>query len=148
MRDVMGKIKDFHERNGFDVGVRMSAISERDRSYLESVAEAVMALAKPLRDNPNNRPQRAGYVLEEAAELALALAEGDEVAILDALADLIYVVAGCGVTYGLPLPEAFDEIHRSNMSKTRRDSGDVSFRDKGADYVAPDLGRVIREARR
>jgi len=36
---------------------------------------------------------------------------------LDAIADLLYVVAGTGVAYGYNVTAASDEVHASNMSK-------------------------------
>ena len=37
--------------------------------------------------------------------------------VADALGDLLYVVYGAAVTYGIDLEPIFNEIHRSNMSK-------------------------------
>lgn len=39
------------------------------------------------------------------------------VEVADALGDLLYVVYGAAVTYGIDLEPVFNEIHRSNMSK-------------------------------
>jgi len=36
---------------------------------------------------------------------------------LDALADILYVTLGAGVSFGLQLDKAFDLVHQSNMSK-------------------------------
>ena len=144
MRDVIAKITDFHKKNGFGLGTRIGQVRclEAER-FLTPVAAITEALSIPMRDSSNARVKRVGYILEETGELSAALATGDEVAILDALADLIYVVAGTAVEFGLPLPEAFDEVHRSNMSKSRSDEG---FRDKGPDYTPPDIAGVLKES--
>src|SRR2546430_4735505 len=56
---------------------------------------------------------------EEAKELERACASRDLVGIADALGDLLYIVYGTAVVCGIDLGAVFDEIHRSNMSKTR-----------------------------
>ena len=37
--------------------------------------------------------------------------------VIDALGDILYVVYGAGVTFGINLDEAFRIVHESNMSK-------------------------------
>jgi predicted HAD superfamily Cof-like phosphohydrolase len=59
------------------------------------------------------------------------------------LADLMYVVIGTAVTFGLPLEEVFAEVHRSNMSKLGADGKPIYREDgkvlKGPNYFEPDL---------
>lgn len=55
---------------------------------------------------------------EELGEYILARIDGDVVKIADAIADLIYVLAGDAVVRGLPLDKVLAEVHRSNMTKT------------------------------
>ena len=54
---------------------------------------------------------------EEVDELKEAIDNHDFVEVRDALADILYVVYGMGASYGVNLDEAFDRVHRSNMSK-------------------------------
>lgn len=59
------------------------------------------------------------------------------------LADILYVVYGTAVTFGLPLQDVFEEVHRSNMSKMG-DDGKAVFREdgkvlKGPNYTKPNL---------
>jgi len=65
---------------------------------------------------------RVRLILEETAELLLALARRDTVEVADALADLEYVVVGTAVQFGIPHDRVFAEVHRSNMSKFVRSS--------------------------
>jgi len=60
------------------------------------------------------------------------------------LADLLYVTIGFAVQFGLPIKEVFEEVHRSNMTKTgdKREDGKVL---KGVDYKAPDLNKFFKE---
>lgn len=68
---------------------------------------------------PDTHVQQLRYdlIAEELAELKVAQEQGDIVGIADAIADLLYVVYGAAVAYGLPAQQLFDEVHASNMSK-------------------------------
>lgn len=59
------------------------------------------------------------------------------------LADNLYVIFGTAVTFGLPLEEVFEEVHRSNMSKLGDDGKPVLREDgkvlKGPNYKEADL---------
>jgi hypothetical protein len=95
------------------------------------------------------RFMRAHLHLEELDELHDAMSAADEVLVLDALADLMYVVVGTAVTFDLPLPEAFTAVHESNMTKeAQEDDPDRDrVRIKGPGYKAPDLAGVLRDYR-
>jgi predicted HAD superfamily Cof-like phosphohydrolase len=83
-------------------------------------------------------------IIEEAVEFSDAVAAQDLVAIADAIGDLLYVVYGAAVAFGIPAQAIFDEVHRSNMSKFidghRREDGKWV---KGASYSPPDLEAVL-----
>jgi predicted HAD superfamily Cof-like phosphohydrolase len=88
---------------------------------------------------------RVNLIEEELAELRNAGETHDLVEIADALGDLLYVVYGAAVTYGIDLEPVFSEIHRSNMSKGDRDAaarcdGKVL---KGANYSPPRVAEVL-----
>ena len=63
---------------------------------------------------------RVNLIQEELNELKEAIEGRDVVGIADALADLQYVLSGAVLEFGLAqqFKELFDEVHRSNMSKT------------------------------
>lgn len=96
---------------------------------------------------PDHRFLRFSLVMEEAAvELATALIDGDEEKLLDAMADAVYVIAGTAVTFDLPLSAAFEEVHRSNMTKkAARDNDQQTNRlsDKGDEYQPPRLKELL-----
>jgi predicted HAD superfamily Cof-like phosphohydrolase len=50
--------------------------------------------------------------------------------IADALGDLLYVIYGTAIAYGIDMESVFNEIHRSNMSKANPD-GSVNKREDG-----------------
>jgi NTP pyrophosphatase (non-canonical NTP hydrolase) len=118
-------------------------------SSLQKVAEFHLKHAFPIAIKPGENPKmdlvRVHLIAEELGELALGIANKDIQLIADALGDLKYVVDGAAVTYGIPLEEVFDEIHRSNMTKAVRKPGDTRLRDKGASYVPPDIVKVMSD---
>lgn len=63
------------------------------------------------------------------------------------LADLLYVTIGVAVTFGLPLEEVFNEVHKSNMSKLGEDGKPIMRSDgkilKGPFYKEPDLDKFF-----
>lgn len=60
-------------------------------------------------------------------------AEADTIAVADALADLLYVVYGAAVAYGINIDPVFGEVHRSNMTKFI----DGTFREDGKYLKGP-----------
>lgn len=108
----------------------------------------LVANDRPTVDIPDRIKQlRVKLLAEESEELRAAIAADAIVEIADALADLLYVVYGTAVVYGIPIDEVFAEVHRSNMSKLGPD-GTPIYRDdgkvqKGADFTAPNLEAIL-----
>ena len=63
---------------------------------------------------------RVALLQEELDELKTAILENDIVGVADALSDLQYVLSGAVLEFGLgdKFKSLFDEVQRSNMSKT------------------------------
>ena len=57
-------------------------------------------------------------IKNKSNELIASMLAGDLVGVADGLADVLYVVIGTAVAYGIDIQEVFDEVHRSNLSKT------------------------------
>lgn len=57
-------------------------------------------------------------VLNKSDELVKSMLDGDLVGVADGIADVLYVVIGTAIAYGINIKEVFDEVHRSNLSKT------------------------------
>lgn len=63
------------------------------------------------------------------------------------LADLLYVVYGTAVSFGIPIDDVFAEVHRSNMSKLvdgkplKREDGKVL---KGPNYSPANLDHIFK----
>ena len=63
------------------------------------------------------RGLRVRLIQEEFDELKDALAAENLSSIAKEMADLLYVVYGTAVSYGIDMDPVFREVHRSNMSK-------------------------------
>lgn len=146
------RVKAFHEKHSYDRNLDIKEVGRATgTSELYSAAAIVEAIAKKLENGKTNpssseeydsRLMRAHLILEEAAEVLLALAERDLVKLADGLGDLDYVTHGAAVAFGIPLDEIAEEIHRSNMTKAVR-KGDVRLRNKGEDYQPPRIKEIL-----
>jgi predicted HAD superfamily Cof-like phosphohydrolase len=82
---------------------------------------------------------RAKLLLEEVKEYQEANTPEE---MLDALCDILYIAYGTAIVNGWDIDSAFEEVHRSNMSKLQdgkpiyREDGKVL---KGSNYSPPDL---------
>lgn len=69
--------------------------------------------------------------------------------LLKELADLRYVVEGTAVAMGMDIEGAYQEVHRSNMSKLGADGRPIRREDgkalKGPDYSPADMTRFVPE---
>jgi predicted HAD superfamily Cof-like phosphohydrolase len=90
---------------------------------------------------------RADLLLEEMAELDTALGARDLVGVADALGDLVYVLYGTALTFGINLDAVMAEVHRSNMTKLDEHGRPVVGPDgkvlKGPDYRAPEIAQAL-----
>lgn len=77
-------------------------------------------LEEPTIPSPQRCALRVNLLQEELNELKDALADNDIVEVADALCDLQYVLSGAILEFGLGdrFKELFEEVQRSNMSKT------------------------------
>lgn len=114
----------------------------------DMVREFHQTMGAPARTAPFPIPEpeqrlRLRLIREETEELDEALQNKDLIKTADALADILYVVLGTAVSAGINIGPVFEEVHRSNMTKTgggKRGDGKVS---KGANYQPPDIQTVL-----
>lgn len=96
--------------------------------------------------DPSERVLRMRLLREEFEEYNQGEYHNDLENIAKELADIIYIVCGTAVSYGIPLDKVFDEVHRSNMAKlvdgkpVRRDDGKIL---KPEGWTAPDIKKVL-----
>ena len=90
---------------------------------------------------------RHELIHEEVDEFEEAMFNSDQVEMIDALCDILYVTYGAASAMGVDLEPFFDEVQRSNMTKVGLD-GKVLKRDDGkvlkpSTYSAPDLRGIL-----
>lgn len=88
---------------------------------------------------------RRRLLTEEFQEYLTATAADDVIGIADALADMVYVIYGTALHYGIDLDAVLAEVHRSNMTKTGHHNGKAV---KGDGYQPPDIAAVLTAQRR
>jgi len=77
-------------------------------------------LSQPTIPSEDRCKLRVALIAEELKELETAIADKDIVEVADALCDIQYVLSGAILEFGLgeKFKALFDEVQRSNMSKT------------------------------
>lgn len=133
--DYFGKVKEFHKAFGHPVDLNLKYADPKQfwfrwRLIQEEMKELGLEFTKA--DG-------------ELFETSMVLSNRDK--ILKETADLLYVIFGFCVTYNLPIGEAFNRVHRSNMSKLGADGKPVHREDgkilKGPNYKEPDLKDLV-----
>ncbi len=88
-------------------------------------------------------------ILEEFNELWPTLYEtGNLAEAAKEMADLIYVVVGCAIEFGIPLDKVWNEVQKSNMSKADPETGRVKKREDGKilkpdNYTPPNIEVIL-----
>lgn len=96
----------------------------------------------------DERAFRAELIREEYAEAWDALDFGEDIpSVVSELADILYVVYGTALHYGVDLDAVVAEVHRANMSKLGDDGKPLRRADgkvlKGPNYRPPDVAGVL-----
>lgn len=91
------------------------------------------------------RALRVKLIQEEFDELKEALASDDLSSIAKEMADLLYVVYGTAVSYGIDMDPVFREVHRSNMSKVGGHKREDGKWVKPATYSPADIEPILAE---
>ncbi|HPD82629.1 MAG: nucleoside triphosphate pyrophosphohydrolase family protein [Alphaproteobacteria bacterium] len=126
-KSTIEQVQEFHETYGLPVEPEQTTGSEKTKDL------------------------RINLLQEELDELKEALANNDMVETLDALIDLQYVLDGAFLSFGLQdvKMDAFNEVHRSNMSKLGEDGKPIRRESdgkvmKGPNYFKPDMTQFIK----
>jgi NTP pyrophosphatase (non-canonical NTP hydrolase) len=86
---------------------------------------------------------RMRLMAEELGEVIAAMHEKNTIQIADGLADLLYVVVGTAIAYGIPINEVFDEVHASNMTKPRLDKHNKGGKVQKGGFRPPQIERIL-----
>lgn len=137
-------------RNERSLEMAMELLVHRSLSMVAMVREFHAKFGVRDADEPDvsdgrTRLLRLRLIDEELDELAGALNCQDVVDTADALADLLYVVIGSALQFGIPIEQVFAEVHRSNMTKDGGGSREDGKILKGPNYSPPDLN-FLKEA--
>ena len=97
---------------------------------MTSVIEFHRAFGLPVRETPGDIPDdlkklRGDLLHEEASELVEAMEGGDLTEIAKEMADVLAIVYGTAISYGIDVDEVFRQVHQSNMSKLDKDGRPV-----------------------
>lgn len=102
---------------------------------------------KPEIVNPVTWYLRLKLINSELSELIKAHHDNDLVEVADALADLLYVVYGTALAYGIDIDAVFKEVHASNMTKLGKDGTPIRDDDgkvkKGPDFKPPAIAQLL-----
>jgi predicted HAD superfamily Cof-like phosphohydrolase len=115
---------------------------------------SIVAQATPTDLNEETKRLRVRLIEEEFDELKESMAGGDLAAVAKEMADLLYVVYGTAVSYGIDMDPVFREVHRSNMSKVggyKREDGKwvkpATYSPARIEPILVEQGSVPSEAR-
>ena len=101
---------------------------------------------KPEFPDGDERVLRMRLLKEEFDEYNQGEYNNDLENIAKELADIIYIVCGTAVSYGIPLDKVFDEVHKSNMAKLvdgkpiRREDGKIL---KPEGWKPPNIKKIL-----
>lgn len=125
-------------------------------SFFDDVKEFHKAFNLPIGLEPHMPPRaderslRIRLIHEEYEELLTAHMHHDVIGVADAIGDMIYVLCGMAVVYGIPLNEVYAEIQRSNMAKLGLDGKPIYREDgkvlKPEGWTPPDIEGVMYNA--
>jgi predicted HAD superfamily Cof-like phosphohydrolase len=111
------------------------------------VREFHVAMDQLVRDEPSlhqyPKQLRVDLIQEELDEFAEAAVMNDLVKMVDALADLLYVVYGSAVSLGVEIGPVFQEVHAANMAKVGGPVREDGKRLKPPGWRPPDVAGVI-----
>lgn len=130
------------------------------KTTLEQVQEFHETYGLPVEDeqttgSEKTKELRINLLQEELDELKEALENDDYVETLDALIDLQYVLDGAFLSFGMHGVKmaAFEEVHRSNMSKLGEDGEPIRRESdgkvmKGPNYFKPNMVQFIKDKKK
>jgi predicted HAD superfamily Cof-like phosphohydrolase len=95
--------------------------------------------------SPEVKELRVRLMMEELAETVTAMHEGDIPNVADGLADLVYVVIGTALAYGIPFDRIFQDVQRANMTKAPLDRNNKGGKVGKEGFVPPQTVSILED---
>lgn len=136
MSEAYEMLKEWHTAFGVPVRSEVGAPDEKRRCLrVELIREEFSEFVKA-----------SGFVWSDECDgvRLIPAGETDPIEAADALADLLYVIYGAALEWGIPIDAVFAEVHRSNMSKMWNgpDGPYVKYRDDGKVIKPPTYSKA------
>jgi len=145
MEQMLNNVKEFHAHIGETIRDKATLLPSGTGEAAAFAADLHKLVAKyRVNKSPlSELVRRMCLNLEEIAEWSDAHANGDIVEATDALADRLYCLIGDAVSTGLPLQEAFEIVHKSNLTKSKGKSNPAGKGVKDDGFVPPQLTDLL-----
>jgi predicted HAD superfamily Cof-like phosphohydrolase len=124
------------------------------KKQLTQVAEFQKTFGAGVGERPRMIPEqtsklRFDLLAEENQEYLDAINDGNLTEVADALGDALYILCGTILEHGMQhiLEPVFDEIHRSNMSKTDENGKPIINGQNGVKDLTRPMGKVLKSDR-
>lgn len=118
-----------------------------DTSTNVGIAELIVHRLDLIHEEQQELYKAAGQMIAALGDNNGRAYNEGKVELLDAIADEIYVLIGMANVLGMNLSGAFDEVHRSNMSKLGRDGKPIfnaaGKTMKGPNFTPPNIWPYI-----
>lgn len=149
------KVREFHSAFGMpDIGTQVNVPPDRVKLRLDLIVEELDELFESTNGTPRGTVSSLIWdgLTKRGSEYPICNSN-NEVAIFsrvgtaDALVDLLYVVYGACLEFGIDANKVFDEVHRSNMSKLGEDGQPIYREDgkvlKGPNFFEPNIEKAM-----
>ena len=114
-------VRDFHAKHGLLIGDRPTFPDQNEIQFRENL------------------------ILEEIKETLQAIQDRNLVELADGIADSIYVLLGCAISFGVDLRPVWEEVQKSNMSKDTGDKRGDGKVVKGPNFQPPNIKSILKE---
>ena len=120
MKTSLDAVAKFHRQIDAPVAIEPKLLNGNPANAGDAAKCLQQLMNEPIFKNPSCDEflQRLHFAIEELYEWAKAHAESDLVEAADAWADRCYVLFGDAIASGIPAEAIFNEVHRSNMTKS------------------------------
>lgn len=142
---IRDKLVEFHRAMDCPVLDKPQVPSnERVRLRASLIVEETLEFLEACFDDGDEARRALNNARDSLYEVMAAKPRVDLVAAADALADIIYVVEGTNLEFGIDGKEVFEEVHRSNMAKAGGPVREDGKRLKPPGWKPPDVAGVLR----